>query len=96
MATGAPFEGTSDAIPAAAEAGLELVVLLPDSLAPAVPLAVVFTSVLVPSPLVSYCKKGKSHIYKRQVLHGEVRQHHQRQRERQPLQPRTLTPTRRR
>lgn len=54
MATGAPFEGTSDAIPAAAETGLELVVLLPDSFAPAVPLVVVFTKVLVPGPFVDH------------------------------------------
>lgn len=48
MATGAPFEGTSEAIPAAAETGLEPVA---DSFVPAAPvLAVVgvFTNVLVP------------------------------------------------
>lgn len=43
VATGAPFEGTSDAIPAAAETGFELAV---------VPLVVVtFTNVLVPFSL---------------------------------------------
>lgn len=48
MASGAPFEGTSEAIPAAAETGLELVLLLPAPFAPLAPLLVVFTNVFVP------------------------------------------------
>lgn len=54
-AAGAPFEGTSEAIPAAAETGLEFVVLLlADSFAPPVPppLVAVFTRVLVPAETV--------------------------------------------
>lgn len=58
VATGAPFEGTSDAIPAAAEAGLELVVLLPDSFDPA--LLVVFTIVFVPEAFVDQYPHEKS------------------------------------
>lgn len=52
MATGAPFDGTSDAIPAAAETGFEARAPR-DSSVPAPLVVLVFTNVFVPSHMPS-------------------------------------------